>query len=334
MIRIALDAMGGDRAPRMVVEGAAWASRELDCHIVLVGKDRHNTKFLAKTDYSRDTISIRHASEVIKMADPAAVSVRRKKDSSISVGIGMLKRKEVDGFISAGNTGAVVCAAALKLKTLPGIERPGIGIVMPSLKNPCIIIDVGANIEATPHQLLQYGVMGSVYSEYILGIKNPTMGLLNIGQEESKGTEFVKEARQVFEKSKLNFTGNVEARDVYTGKVDVVVCDGFIGNILLKVTESFAEATSALLKRELTKSLLPKIGAILSLPAYRAIRKKIDYSEYGGAPLLGVDGRVIIAHGSSNAKAIKNAVRAACEYVKHKLNQHIIEKLKVLNESR
>ena len=332
MIRIALDAMGGDRAPRMAVEGAAWASRELDCHIVLVGKERNIRKFLVKTDYSKEKISVKHASEVIKMGDPAAISVRRKKDSSISVGIGMLKKKEVDGFISAGNTGAVVCAAALKLKTLPGIERPGIGIVMPTLKNPCIIIDVGANIEATPHQLLQYGVMGLSYSEHILGIKNPTVGLLNIGQEESKGTELVKEARQLFEKTKLNFSGNIEARDVYRGKVDVVVCDGFIGNILLKVTESFAEATSAFLKRELTKRLLPKIGAILSLPAYRAIRKKIDYSEYGGAPLLGVDGRVIIAHGSSNAKAIKNAVRAGTEYVKHKLNRHIIEDLEGLNE--
>lgn len=332
MIRIALDAMGGDRAPRMVVEGAAWASRELNCHIVLVGKERNIRKFLVKTDYSGEKISVKHASETIKMADPAAVSVRRKKDSSISVGIEMLKEKEVDAFISAGNTGAVVCAAALKLRTLPKIERPGIGIVMPTLKRPCVIIDVGANIEATPHQLLQHGIMGLVYSKHILEMKNPTVGLLNIGQEESKGTELVKDARRLFEKSKLNFTGNIEAKDVYRGKVDVVVCDGFIGNILLKVTESFAEATSAFLKRELTKRLLPKIGAILSLPAYRAIRKKIDYSEYGGAPLLGVDGRVIIAHGSSNAKAIKNAVRAAIEYVKHKLNRHIIEDLEKLSE--
>jgi glycerol-3-phosphate acyltransferase PlsX len=330
MIKIALDAMGGDRAPRMVVEGAAWASRDFDCHIVLVGKERNIKKLLAKTDYSKDKISIKDAREVIKMGDPAAVSVRRKKNSSISVGIEMLKKKEVDAFISAGNTGAVVCASAIKLRTLAGIERPGIGIVMPSLKKPCVIIDVGANIDATPGQLLQYGVMGLAYSRHILGIKNPIVGLLNIGQEESKGTELVKEARQVFQKSKLNFAGYIEARDVYAGKVDVVICDGFIGNILLKVTESFAAATSALLKRELTKRLLPKIGAILSLPAYRAIRKKIDYSEYGGAPLLGVDGRVIIAHGSSNAKTIRNAVRAATEYVEHKLNQHIIEDLKEL----
>jgi glycerol-3-phosphate acyltransferase PlsX len=323
--------MGGDRAPRMVVEGAAWASRELDCMITLVGRERNIRKILGKTDFVRNKIAIRHTQEVIKMGDPAAVSVRRKKDSSICVGIDMLKEKKVDAFISAGNTGAVVCAAALKLRTLPGIERPGIGIVLPTLKLPCMLIDVGANIDATPLHLLHYGVMGSVYSKHILGLTKPLVGLLNIGQEESKGTGIVKEARKLFEESKMNFAGNVEAKDIYSGKIDVVVCDGFIGNVVLKVVESFAENSYAFLKRELTKSLLPKIGAILSLPAYRAIRKKIDYSEYGGAPLLGVDGRVIIAHGGSNAKAMKNAVRAAMEYVEHKLNQHIVEDLKKIN---
>lgn len=331
MIKIALDAMGGDRAPRAMIEGAAWASREYDCHIILVGKERNIKKFLAKTDYSRDRISIENALEVIKMGEPAAVSVRRKKDSSISVGIDLLKEKKADAFVSAGNTGAVVCAAILKLRTLPGIERAGIGIVFPALTKSYVMIDAGANIDATPLHLLQYGVMGSCYCEYILGRQRPSIGLLNIGQEESKGTEVIKEARKLFENSGLNFIGNVEARDLYSGKVDVVVCDGFIGNVVLKVSESLAEASSAFLKRELTRRLLPKIGAILSLPAYRAIRKKIDYSETGGAPLLGVDGRVIICHGASNAKAIKNAIRTAIEYVEHKLNRHIIEGLKELN---
>jgi len=331
MIRIALDAMGGDRAPRAIVEGAAWAAQEYDCQIVLVGKERNIKKFLDKTDYPKDRITVKHAQETIKMGEPAAASVRRKKNSSISVGIDLLKTKEVDVFISAGNTGAVVCAAILKLRTLPGIERAGIGIVFPALKQSYIMIDAGANIDATPLHLLQYGVMGSCYCEYILGRHNPSIGLLNIGQEESKGTEIIKEARELYEKTKLNFIGNVEARDVYSGKVDVVVCDGFIGNVVLKVSESLAEASSAFLKKELTRRLLPKIGAVLSLPAYRAIRKKIDSSETGGAPLLGVDGRVIIAHGASNAKAIKNAVRIAIGYVKQKLNQHIIEELKKLN---
>ncbi|MBL7157331.1 MAG: phosphate acyltransferase PlsX [Candidatus Omnitrophica bacterium] len=330
-MKVALDAMGGDRAPRVVVEGAAWASGELDCHIVLVGKERSIKKFLNKADYVKNKISIENATEVIKMNDPAAISVRRKKHSSISIGIDLLKEKRVDAFISAGSTGAVVCAGALKLRTLPGIERPGIGVVLPTLKNPCMVIDIGANIETTPRHLLHYGVMGLAYAKYILGRHNPSVGILNIGQEESKGTELVREARQLFEKTDLNFIGNVEARDVYSGKADVVVCEGFVGNIVLKVTESFAESTSALLKQELTKRLLPKIGAILSLPAYRAIRKKIDYSEYGGAPLLGIDGRIIIAHGNSNAKAIKNAVRAAIEYVKHKINKHIIEDIEKIN---
>ncbi|MBL7155855.1 MAG: phosphate acyltransferase PlsX [Candidatus Omnitrophica bacterium] len=330
-MKIALDAMGGDRAPRAIVEGAARASREYQCHIVLVGKERHINKFLKKNDYVKERISVKDASEIIKMDDPAAVSVRRKKNSSISVGIELLKEKKVDAFISAGNTGAVVCAAALKLRTLPGIERPGIGVVLPSINKPCMVIDVGANIDAKPTHLLHYGIMGAAYYKYILGAYNPSVGLLNIGQEESKGTGLIKEARVLFEKSNLNFIGNIEARDIYKGKVNVVVCEGFVGNIVIKVTEGFAEASSTLLKMEITKRLLPKIGAILSLPAYRAIKRKTDYTEYGGAPLLGVDGRVLIAHGSSNAKAIKNAVRVTIEYVKHKLNKHILEGLEDLN---
>ena len=331
MIKIALDAMGGDRAPRAIVEGAARASREYQCHIVLVGKERYINKFLKKNDYVKERISVKDASEIIKMDDSAAVSVRRKKNSSISVGIELLKEKKVDAFISAGNTGAVVCAAALKLRTLPGIERPGIGVVLPSINKPCMVIDVGANIDAKPTHLLHYGIMGAAYYKYILGAYNPSVGLLNIGQEESKGTGLIKEARVLFEKSNLNFIGNIEARDIYKGKVNVVVCEGFVGNIVIKVTEGFAEASSTLLKMEITKRLLPKIGAILSLPAYRAIKRKTDYTEYGGAPLLGVDGRVLIAHGSSNAKAIKNAVRVTIEYVKHKLNKHILEGLEDLN---
>jgi len=331
MIRIALDAMGGDRAPRAIVEGAAWASREFDCRITLVGKERNIRKLLNKTAYVKEKIAIKNAQEVISMAEPAAITVRRKKNSSISVGIDLVKENQVDALVSAGNTGAVVCAAALKLRTLPGVERPGIGIIFPALKKACMLIDVGANIDVKPLHLLHYGVMGSAYCSYIRGVKNPSIGLLNIGQEASKGTEIIKEARKLLKKSHLNFVGNIEARDIYSGKVDVVVCDGFVGNVVLKVSESLAEASSAFLKKELTRRLLPKIGAFLSLPAYRAIRKKIDSSETGGAPLLGVDGRVIIAHGSSSPKAIKNAVGGAIEYVKHKLNKHIIEELKKIN---
>jgi len=329
MIKIALDAMGGDRAPRVVVEGAAWASREIeDCHIVLVGKERNINKFLCKTNYVEDRISIVNTPEVIGMDEPAAATVRKKKKSSISVGIDLLKERKVDAFVSAGNTGAVMCAATLKLRTLPGIERPGIGIVFPTLNKPAMIIDVGANLEARPSHLMQYGLMGAVYIKHILqSSNNPKVGLLNIGSEEIKGTDFLKETGQLLKKSNLNFVGNIEPKDIFSGKIDVIVCDGFMGNIVLKVTEAFTEATFQLLKRELTRRLLPKIGAFLSLPAYRAIKRKTDASEYGGAPLLGVDGRVLIGHGSSNAKAIKNSVWTAREYVTHKLNEHITEYL-------
>ena len=327
MIKIALDAMGGDRAPRVIVEGAAWASREMDVHIILVGNERNIKKILAKTIYREEKISIKNAKEVIAMNEPAAISVRRKKDSSIAVGINLIKEGKADAFVSAGNTGAVVCAAALKLRTLPGVERPGIGVVLPTLGGPCLMLDVGANIDCTPLHLLHYGIMGSVYAKHILGLVNPKVGLLNIGQEEYKGNTLVKDARKLMESSNINFSGYVEASDVYIGKASVVVCEGFVGNIVLKITESFAEASSKFLKQELTRSLLPKIGAILSLPAYHAIKKKIDASEYGGAPLLGVDGRVIIAHGGSSAKAIKNAIRTGQEYVAHKINQHITKEI-------
>lgn len=326
-ITIAVDAMGGDRAPRVVIEGAVNAANKYNYHMVLVGDTRNINKFLKFHDYPSEKISIQHASQKVKMDEPAAVSFRKKKDSSIAVGMNLLKEKKADVFISAGNTGAVVTAATIRLRLLPHVERPGIAVVFPTLKKPTLLIDAGANINPKPIQIYQYAIMGCNYAQYILHQHKPSVGILNIGEEESKGTGFVKEVRALIEKTKLNFIGNVEARDIYSGEISVIICDGFIGNIVLKVTEGFAEATSELLKRELNRSLLPKIGAILSLPAYRAIRKKIDYTEHGGAPLLGVDGAVIIAHGASNATAIKNAIRVAGEYVKEKVNQHIVEKL-------
>jgi len=326
-VRIALDAMGGDRAPRVVVEGAVEASHIYDYDLILVGDTRKVSKFLKFHEYDKDRISIEYASQAVKMCEPAAVSYRKKKDSSIAVGMRLLKEKKADVFISAGNTGAVVAAATIRLRLLPLVERAGIAIVFPTLNEPTLMIDAGANIDPKPIHMYQYAVMGSAYSHYILNKQGPSVGILNIGEEESKGTEFIKESRSLIEKAGLNFIGNIEARDIYRGTVNVVVADGFVGNIVLKVTEGFAEASTEFFKRELNKRLLPKIGAILSLPAYRAIRKKIDYTEYGGAPLLGVDGAVIIAHGASNGTAIKNAVRVAGEYVKHKVNQHIVEKL-------
>ncbi|MGB3112300.1 MAG: phosphate acyltransferase PlsX, partial [Candidatus Omnitrophota bacterium] len=278
--------------------------------------------------YPPDKIEIYNADETIEMGEAAALSVRKKRDSSIVKGIELLKNEGYEAFVSAGNTGAVVCAGTLSLRLLPGVDRPGIAVVFPTLSKPCMVIDVGANIDPKPLHLLQYGIMGDAYSKHILGKVNPTIALLNIGEESTKGTDFIKETHTMLRESKLNFIGNVEPKEVYRGKADVVLCDGFVGNVLLKVTEGFASAASELLSREFKKSsFLTKFGAFLTLPTFRDIKKRTDATEYGGAPLLGVDGRIIIAHGASNAKAIKNAIRAAGEYVDHKINAHIVEEL-------
>lgn len=327
-MKIVLDAMGGDRAPGSPVRGAVMAVKEYGYHITLVGREDVIRQELDNLSYPSEKIDVIHASEEIGMDDPAALSVRKKRDSSIVVAFNLMKTGEYDAFVSAGNTGAVVCAATLTLRLLPGVDRPGIAVIFPTLTKPCMVIDVGANIDPKPLHLLQYGIMGDAYSRNILGKENPTIGLLNIGEESTKGTDFIKETHMMLNESRLNFIGNVEPKEVYRGTADVVVCDGFVGNVLLKVTEGFADAATQLIKRELKESnFITKLGALLTLPAFRAVKKKIDKSEYGGAPLMGVDGRVIIAHGSSNSKAIKNAIRVAGEVADHHVNQHIIEEL-------
>ncbi len=327
-MRIGLDAMGGDKAPASTVEGAVLATKEYGYHVTLIGDENLISKELEGMDYDSDKIDIVNTTEVIGMDEPAALSVRKKRDSSVVRGAELLKKGEFDAFVSAGNTGAVVCAATLSLRLLPGVDRPGIAVIFPTLIDPCLVIDVGANIDPKPLHLLQYGIMGDAFSKHILLKSNPTVGLLNIGEESTKGTDFVKEAHIMLSESKLNFIGNVEPKEVYCGKADVVLCDGFVGNVMLKVAEAFAHATGELLKRELKKSnIITKLGALLTLPVMKGIKKKIDASEYGGAPLMGVDGSVIIAHGSSNPKAIKNAIRAAAENVSHKVNTHVVEEL-------
>jgi glycerol-3-phosphate acyltransferase PlsX len=240
----------------------------------------------------------------------------------------MVKNGEADAMVSAGNTGAVVCAAVYTLGLLPGVERPGIAIVFPTLKGaPAMILDVGANIDPKPTHLLQYGLMADAYSKRILGKSNPTIGLLNIGEEATKGTDFVKETHKLLSESRVNFIGNVEGRDIYTGKSDVIICDGFVGNVVLKVSESVAFTMIEFLKRELKRSIMAQLGVLLGKSAFRSFRKKMDYAEYGGAPLLGVNGSIIISHGSSNQKAIKNAVRVASEFKERGVNQEILEEI-------
>src|SRR3989338_4226393 len=267
-MKILIDAMGSDNSPHVEVEGCAQAIEEFGCDVVLVGDKGKIEEELKKSPSHQDKISVRHASQVIEMHDPAALSVRRKRDSSIVVGLEMLKNKEADAFISAGNTGAVVCAATLGLRLLPGIERPGIAIMMPSLTGTSLIIDVGANIDPKPLHLLQYGIMADAYSRYILGKNNPSVGLHNVGEEESKGTGFMKEAHTLLSESKLNFIGNLEGRDIYAGKADVIICDGYVGNVILKVSESVAYTIVELLKREIKNDIIASLGAVLSGSAF------------------------------------------------------------------
>jgi glycerol-3-phosphate acyltransferase PlsX len=325
-MKIVVDAMGGDYAPEAVIKGAIEAVNEFNTEVVLVGEEKRILSLLKKVKYvGGERISVHPAQEVIEMSEAPASSVRRKRDSSIVVGVNLVKEGLGDAFFSAGNTGAVVCAATLGLGLLPGIERPGIAIVTPTLKEISLIIDVGANIDPKPTQLLQYGIMGDAYFRYILNRPLPTVGLLNIGEEEAKGTDFIKETHELLEKSHLNFIGNVEGKDLFSGKCDIIICDGFVGNVALKVSESVAETMQVFLKRHLLSSFMGKLGMLLLMPSLKRFKKDIDYTEYGGAPLLGVNGVVIIGHGRSNSKAIKNAIRVAKEEVERKFNEKILE---------
>lgn len=324
-VKIAVDAMGGDYAPDVVIEGAVRAVEEYNTGVILVGDPLRIEALLKKNGYCGEGIEIVSAADVIQMNDSAAASIRKKRNSSIVVGLNLVKEGKADAFFSAGNTGAVVCGATLSLGLLPGVERPGIAIVMPTLKGVSLIIDVGANIDPKPNQMLQYGIMADLYLRHILNRSNPTVGLLNVGEEETKGTDFVKETHDLLSRSKLNFVGNVEGRDLFSGKCEVIICDGFVGNVALKVTESVAEAMQEFLKRHLKSNPMTILGYLLLKTSFSRFKKDIDYSEYGGAPLLGVNGVVIIGHGRSNVKAIKNAIRVAKEEVERKFNEKILE---------
>ncbi len=316
--------MGGDRAPGAIVDGAVQAARTLPVEVILVGQGDRLKKELSRFRPIPSNLKIHHASEVIEMAESPATSVRKKRDSSICQVVELAKKGQADAIVSAGNTGAMVCAATLGLHLLEGIERSGIAILIPSLVGPKLVIDVGANIDPKPEHLLQYGIMGSVFMRHVVGKSNPTVGLLNVGEEEEKGTDFIKQGFKLLEESSLNFVGNVEGRGIYGGRCDVIVCDGFVGNVALKVSEGMAFALRELLKAELKRSFLNRLGAMLLLPAFNRLRKKMDYAEYGGAPLLGVDGACFISHGSSSAKAIRNAIRAASTFVTHEVNHYIV----------
>lgn len=318
-MKIVIDAMGGDYAPQAVVAGCVEALKELNVQLVLVGIQDHIEKELKKYKYDKNSIEIVHAPEVVDMHDSPIAALRKKRNSSIAVGINLLKDPVYEAFISAGNTGAVVAVATVNLGMLTGVDRPGIGLVIPTLNRFSFLIDVGANADPKPEHLFQSALMAQVYSHEVLGVANPSVGLLNIGSEESKGTDFQKEAHRLMAERLKNFFGNIEPNEMFSGKCDCIICDGFVGNIVIKVSEGLMESAGALIKREIKKDPMALLGALIMKSRLEEIKKYADYSEYGGAPLLGVNGIVMISHGRSSPKAIKNAIRAAMREAEHKI---------------
>jgi glycerol-3-phosphate acyltransferase PlsX len=322
--------MGGDFAPAAHVHGAIQALREFpDLELFLVGDEPRVKAELAQHGRGSwlDRVTIRHASQVIDMTDGAVDAVRKKKDSSINRSVELLKDDTVQAVVSAGHTGALVAATTIKLRTLPGIGRPGIATVMPTQNNFFLLIDAGANVDAHPDHLVGYAIMGSIYAREVLGCAKPRVGLLSIGSEAGKGNDFTREVFKLLSQANIHFVGNIEGHVLFTKPVDVIVCDGFIGNVVLKTSENLATAIFAWLKHELNKNPLRQAGALMARDAFAAIRKKTNTEEYGGMPLLGVNGICIKAHGNSSAKAIKNAIRVARESVNQQVNPRIIAEM-------
>src|SRR5947209_5608118 len=331
MLTIALDAMGGDHAPKAEVEGAVRAAGSLGVKVILVGQQDVVRRELEQHQGYRDLpVEIVHASERVTMQDSAAKAVRSKRDSSMRVASRLVRDGRAQGFVSAGNTGAVMATAKMVQGVVPGVERPAILGLLPTMeRTPVVLVDVGANVDCTPEMLAQFAVMGDIYSRQILRRPDPRVGLLSIGEEDHKGNDLTRAAGPLLRSLKLNFVGNVEGRDIYSGKLDVVVCDGFIGNVALKVSEGVGELVKHLLRESLEATILGKIGYAISRSAFADFKKRLDYSEYGGAPLLGVRGGCIICHGRSNANAIMNAIRVAAEFSDGKVNQRIEEELRL-----
>jgi glycerol-3-phosphate acyltransferase PlsX len=324
MIKIAVDAMGSDHSPAVEVDGAVQAASQLGISLVLVGQEDRLRSLLASHDAGSLPIEIVHASQVVTMEESAVAAIRKKKDSSIRVAETLMRDGRVTGVISAGNTGAVMAAAKFIVGTLPVVDRPALSTVLPTQKGkPAILLDVGANVDCKPLHLEQFAIMGDIYSRAIFGLRRPRVGLLSIGEEDTKGNELTKESFKALKQAPINFIGNVEGRDIFRGEVDVIVCDGFTGNVALKLSEGLFETFTSMLGQELHKTLSAKVGAIFAQNAFRAFKRRLDYSEYGGAPLLGIKGISIVCHGRSNANAIKNAIRVAHEFCKHNVNDTI-----------
>ncbi|MBI2878072.1 MAG: phosphate acyltransferase PlsX [Candidatus Tectomicrobia bacterium] len=320
--RIAVDAMGGDHAPRAIVEGAVLAVEEFPLQVILVGQEQAIRPELERFPQALSTIQIQPAADVIEMNETPSQALRRKRNSSVQVALDLVKRGEAQAAVTAGNTGAALAASMLVLRPLKGIDRPAIATFLPTAtpKGISILLDAGANVDCRGSQLFQFGLMGSVYAQHALEVESPRVGLLSIGEEDTKGNEASKEAYQLLSKSSLNFIGNIEGKEVFQGKAEVIVCDGFTGNVALKIGESLAEMFEKMLREAFTASWRTKLAYLLVRPHLQAFKKRVDYSEYGGAPLLGVNGICIIGHGRSSAKAIKNAIGLSQRLVEKDLN--------------
>ncbi len=323
-MKIVVDAMGGDHAPEAIVEGAVLAAQEYETPIILIGLSEQIQTELDKHDPDHTLpIEIVHADEVVEMHESPGKVLRSKRKSSMKIGLDLLKEGKGAAFVSAGNTGAVLAYSTVILRTVKGVDRPAIAIQLPTLKGTSILLDAGANVDCKSTLLFQFGIMGHVFAEYVLEKENPSVGLLSIGEEDGKGNEIVKETFQMLKKSHINFIGNVEGKEVYRGNADVIVCDGFTGNVALKISESLAEMIGTNLKLMFQSNWISKLGYLLLKPQLVQFKKKVDHSETGGAPLLGVNGVVIIAHGSSSPKAIKNAIHRAHELSEKNIIEHI-----------
>jgi glycerol-3-phosphate acyltransferase PlsX len=326
-VKIVVDAMGGDNAPGAIVEGCVDAVCELGINIVLVGDEPKIEKELSKYKYDESKISIVHTTEVITNNEHPAMAIRRKKDSSMVVGLNLIKDGKGDALISAGSTGALLTGATLITKRIKGVNRPAIAPVMPGKNGAFMVIDAGANVDVKPNNLLQFAIMGSAYFKGVFNIENPKVGLINNGAEAEKGNELTKAAHGILKDADINFIGNVEPREVPEGDVEVLVCDGFVGNTILKTYEGVAKVIFDLLKQEIMSTTRSKFAALLLKPVFRNLKKRFDYTEYGGAAFLGVDGVVIKAHGSSNAKAIKNAIKQAKTFAENNVINIIKENI-------
>lgn len=328
-MQIALDAMAGDHGPEELIAGALLATKQADLHVSLVGDEKLLRKHLEKIApdaEATNVIKIVHSSQVVEMSEHPVDAIRKKKDSSVMVAFDLVRQGEADAVVSAGNSGATMAAGVRRLGRLKGILRPGIASLFPTQKKPVILMDIGANVDCRPKHLLQFAVMASAFSR-VLDISNPTVGLLTIGEETGKGNILIKESYPLLKNSSLNFIGNVEGQNVFQGDVDVIVCDGFVGNVCLKISEGLVDAAMQMLKDEIIKSWPAKLGYLLARPAFKAFKKRVDYAEYGGAPLLGIDGTGIICHGKSSSHAIKNAIIGASKMVELNINQDILRSL-------